>query len=113
MCKKHFMTSYDESGSITLSRAGRSTVYPANFQLAMATNPCPCGNYGSHDRLCLCSEKSIDLYWKKFSAPLIDRVEIKQTVDKDDDDKRHISVIEMKKHIENAFRIQREHEHYS
>jgi magnesium chelatase family protein len=102
-----------ESGSITLSRAGRSTVYPANFQLAMATNPCPCGNYGSHDRLCLCSEKSIDLYWKKFSAPLIDRVEIKQTVDKDDDDKRRISVFEMKKHIENAFRIQREHEHYN
>ena len=102
-----------ESGSITLSRAGRSTVYPANFQLAMATNPCPCGNYGSHDRLCLCSEKSIDLYWKKFSAPLIDRVEIKQTVDKDDEDKRRISVIEMKKHIENAFRIQREHEHYN
>ena len=102
-----------ESGSITLSRAGRSTIYPANFQLAMATNPCPCGNYGSHDRMCLCSEKSRDLYWKKFSDPLIDRVEIKQTVEKDDNDKRRISVIEMKKHIENAFRIQREHEHYN
>ena len=31
-----------ESGAITLSRAGRSTIFPAKFQLLMATNPCPC-----------------------------------------------------------------------
>lgn len=30
-----------ECNSITLSRAGRTTVYPARFQLVMATNPCP------------------------------------------------------------------------
>ena len=35
-----------ENKSITLSRAGRSTTYPANFQLLLALNPCPCGNYG-------------------------------------------------------------------
>lgn len=66
-----------ESGSITLSRAGRQTVYPAKFQLAMATNPCPCGNYGSKDKICLCSAKSIDQYWRKFSSPLLDRVDIR------------------------------------
>ena len=63
-----------ESHTITLSRAGRSTTYPANFQLIMATNPCPCGNYGSKERICLCSAKSVEMYWRKFSAPLIDRV---------------------------------------
>lgn len=66
-----------ESHQITLCRAGRSTVYPADFQLAMATNPCPCGNYGSKTKICLCSLKSIELYWKKFSAPLLDRVDIR------------------------------------
>lgn len=66
-----------ESHQITLSRAGRCTVYPANFQLLMAVNPCPCGNYGSRDKICLCSLKSIDQYWKKFSAPLLDRIDIR------------------------------------
>jgi magnesium chelatase family protein len=42
----------------------------------MATNPCPCGNYGSKDKVCLCSAKSIEQYWKKFSEPLLDRVAI-------------------------------------
>ncbi len=62
-----------EAHSITLSRAGRTTVYPADFQLVMATNPCPCGNHGVKDRICLCSAKSVEQYWRKFSAPLLDR----------------------------------------
>ncbi len=66
-----------ESHQITLSRAGRCTVYPADFQLAVAVNPCPCGNYGLKTKICLCSLKSIDQYWKKFSAPLLDRVDIR------------------------------------
>lgn len=70
-----------ESGSITLCRAGRSTNYPAQFQLMMAVNPCPCGNYGSKTKLCLCSSKSIEQYWKKFSAPLLDRIDLRVFVE--------------------------------
>ena len=70
-----------ENGTITLSRAGRSTVYPARFQLLMAVNPCPCGNYGSKSKICLCSLKSIDQYWKKFSAPLLDRIDLRVFVE--------------------------------
>ena len=69
-----------ESGCVTLSRAGRHTCYPANFQLLIATNPCPCGNYGAPDKICLCSAKSVEQYWKKFSAPLLDRIEIRVPV---------------------------------
>lgn len=78
-----------ENGTISLSRAGRATTFPAKFQLFMATNPCPCGNYGSKTKICLCSAKSIEQYWKKFSAPLLDRVQIRfdavngEGVDKD------------------------------
>lgn len=63
--------------SISLSRAGRSTVYPADFQLVMATSPCPCGNYGVNGKVCLCSKLSLERHWKKFSAPLLDRMDIR------------------------------------
>lgn len=66
-----------ENHYITLSRAGRETVYPADFQLVMSTQPCPCGNYGRKDKICLCSQKSIENFWRKFSAPLLNRVEIR------------------------------------
>ncbi|NLC93950.1 MAG: YifB family Mg chelatase-like AAA ATPase [Treponema sp.] len=70
-----------ETGSITICRAGRSTVFPARFQLMMAVNPCPCGNFGSKTKICLCSARSIEQYWKKFSAPLLDRVDIRVYVE--------------------------------
>jgi len=66
-----------EKGSITLSRAGRSTTFPARFQLLLATNPCPCGNFGSENKICICNPRSIEQYWKKFSAPLLDRIDIR------------------------------------
>lgn len=70
-----------EQHNITLCRAGRSTVYPADFQLLLATNPCPCGNFGSKDKICLCSMRSVEQYWKKFSGPLLDRIDIRIPVE--------------------------------
>ncbi|MCQ2600909.1 MAG: YifB family Mg chelatase-like AAA ATPase [Treponema sp.] len=96
-----------ESKSITLSRAGRSTVYPAGFQLAMAMNPCPCGNFHSDGKICLDSARSIEQYWKKISDPLLDRIEIKTFVQKDENDKRKMSIDELKKQIATAYEIQR------
>ncbi len=72
-----------ESKRITLSRAGRSTVYPASFQLMLAANPCPCGNFGSSTKICLCSASAIDKYWKKFSAPLLDRIDLRIRIEND------------------------------
>ncbi len=66
-----------ETGKITLSRAGRQSVYPAQFQLIIASNPCPCGNFGSADKVCVCSPNSVERYWKKFSAPLLDRIDLR------------------------------------
>ena len=54
------------SHNITLSRAGRDATYPADFQLVMTANSCPCGCYGNKERVCLCSARSIKLYWKKM-----------------------------------------------
>ncbi len=96
-----------ESRQITLSRAGRSTSYPADFQLVMAMNPCPCGNYGTNERICLCSAKSIEMYWKKISDPLLDRIEIKNFCERDEKDTRKLSYDDMKAAISRAYEIQR------
>lgn len=101
-----------ESHTITLSRAGRSTTYPANFQLIMATNPCPCGNYGSKEKICLCSAKSVEMYWRKFSAPLIDRVGVILNMD-DSEEKCRVDIEELRKHIKTAFEIQRKNPAYN
>lgn len=101
-----------ESHTITLSRAGRSTCYPANFQLIMATNPCPCGNYGSKKRICLCSAKSVQQYWNKFSAPLLDRIQIMVHI-QDDAETETVNYEELKDHISRAFEIQRNNGAYN
>ena len=101
-----------ESHTITLSRAGRSTTYPANFQLIITTNPCPCGNYGSKEKICLCSAKSVEQYWKKFSAPLIDRIGIILNMD-EEDEKCRVDVDELRNHIRTAFEIQRKNSDYN
>lgn len=69
-----------EARQVTLSRAGRNTAYPAAFQLLLAANPCPCGNMGSSVKVCMCSTRAIELYWKKFSMPLLDRIDIRMIV---------------------------------
>ena len=101
-----------ENHSITLSRAGRTTCYPANFQLIMAASPCPCGNYGSKERICLCSAKSVEQYWNKFSAPLIDRMGIILDIN-EDDEKGRADIEELRNHIRTAVEIQRNNTAYN
>ncbi|MDQ7992581.1 MAG: YifB family Mg chelatase-like AAA ATPase, partial [Propionicimonas sp.] len=36
-----------ESGRVVLGRALATTAYPASFQLVLAANPCPCGQFGT------------------------------------------------------------------
>ena len=96
-----------ESGHITLCRAGRSTVFPASFQLVMASNPCPCGNYGSKTKICLCSARSIELYWKKFSGPLLDRVDLRVKIENESDKTDSVSTAELRKDIARGVKIQR------
>lgn len=102
-----------ESGRVTLCRAGRSTVFPADFQLLMAANPCPCGNFGSKTKVCLCGTRSIELYWKKFSAPLLDRIELRVAVEntlaagEDDSGAGRISTEALRRGIARAVAVQR------
>lgn len=65
-----------ESGSIEIDRAGFHARFPAQFQLALATNPCPCGNYGVRGAECICPPIAIRRYASRLSGPLRDRIDI-------------------------------------
>lgn len=66
-----------ENGSITIHRASGAASFPARFQLVLASNPCPCGHYGSADAECTCSPMSRRRYLARMSGPLLDRVDIR------------------------------------
>ena len=70
-----------EDGKITVSRAGGSFTYPSRFMLCASMNPCPCGNYGSADRICTCTPAEIRRYRRKISGPLLDRIDLQVEVD--------------------------------
>ena len=63
---------------ITISRAKSVVTFPASFILVAATNPCPCGFYGSHNpaHRCTCTPGQIHRYLHKISGPLLDRIDI-------------------------------------
>jgi magnesium chelatase family protein len=42
----------------------------------MATQPCPCGNFGNPNQACNCHPAQIQRYVGKISGPLLDRIDI-------------------------------------
>ncbi len=65
-----------EEGKVTISRAIISLTYPANFMLASAMNPCPCGYATDPRKECVCTPSQIQKYMTKISGPLLDRIDI-------------------------------------
>ncbi|MCW3494294.1 YifB family Mg chelatase-like AAA ATPase [Microbacterium sp. SSM24] len=65
-----------ETGTITIHRSGASAAFPARFQLILATNPCPCGDYGIRGGTCTCPPSAIRRYLGRLSGPLLDRIDI-------------------------------------
>lgn len=65
-----------ETKEIAISRANSHIIYPANFQLIAAMNPCRCGYLGDDKRQCkrinVCGKE----YQNKISGPLMDRIDI-------------------------------------
>jgi magnesium chelatase family protein len=70
-----------EDGVVTVARAMGTVQYPANFMLVASMNPCPCGNYGSHEKICICTPAAIAKYRAKISGPLLDRIDLQVAVD--------------------------------
>lgn len=65
-----------EDSRVTVSRSKLSLEFPANFMLAAAMNPCPCGYFTDPNKECTCTPTSIQKYMAKISGPLLDRIDI-------------------------------------
>lgn len=67
-----------EDRVVSVSRAKSSQVYPANFMLIAALNPCPCGFWGTPR--CECMPHLVEKYRRKISGPVADRIDMWVTV---------------------------------
>ena len=105
-----------EKKSITLNRRGLCCVFPADFLLVAATNPCKCGYYGDPDRTCRCSAADIARYRSRLSGPILDRIDLQIRLTPVNyqeltDSRPALSSAEMRKSIESARAIQRKRYH--
>ena len=75
-----------EDRVITIARAEGQVKLPADFQLILAANACPCGRLGAgspsaaqewNAGTCFCTPEEIHRYWRKFSGALLDRIELR------------------------------------
>lgn len=65
-----------EERKIRISRSKGTAVFPADFILITAMNPCPCGNFGSDKKPCICNPLTIQKYQRKISGPILDRIDM-------------------------------------
>lgn len=71
-----------ESGTVAVGRTGWTGTLPARFQLVIAANPCPCGMRVGTGAECSCSVSMIRRYASKLSGPILDRVDIRLSVER-------------------------------
>jgi magnesium chelatase family protein len=71
-----------ESGIIEIHRARVRVTLPARVQLVLASNPCPCGKFGSPETAieCECPPMQRRRYLSRISGPLADRIDLRLTV---------------------------------
>ncbi len=65
-----------ENGEVSVCRASGSFVFPSDFILVAAMNPCPCGHLGDPRHRCRCRAVQIQQYRAKISGPLLDRIDL-------------------------------------
>ena len=65
-----------EERRITVARGAGAVVFPADFQLVTAMNPCPCGYLGDAADTCRCTPPVLDRYRARVSGPLLDRIDL-------------------------------------
>ena len=70
-----------EDHQIRILRERGEYLFPAEFLLVAAMNPCPCGNYPDRNK-CFCTTTQIHKYLGKISQPLLDRIDLCVDVEK-------------------------------
>lgn len=59
-----------------ITRNNQTEVFPSNFILIAAMNPCPCGYRTDPRRKCRCTSAQVEHYMARISGPLVDRIDI-------------------------------------
>ena len=70
-----------EDKQVSISRVWGKAIFPADFMLVMAMNPCRCGFYPDKQH-CTCTKADVDRYFGKIKGPIMDRVDICVGVEK-------------------------------
>jgi magnesium chelatase family protein len=70
-----------EDGRVTIVRGQRALVFPTQFMLVAATNPCPCGFAGVGER-CRCGDADLRRHRRRLSGPLLDRMDLLVSVER-------------------------------
>ena len=71
-----------EDRKLTMTRAGCRITFPANVLIVAASNPCPCGYYGSSVQGCSCPPSQLARYQSKISGPMLDRIDLQVRMDR-------------------------------
>ena len=65
-----------ERKSVSFIRNGETYIFPCDFLLVAAANPCRCGYYGDPEHECSCTGREIERYRSRVSGPVLDRIDI-------------------------------------
>ena len=72
----------------------------------MSSYQCPCGNFGSKEKICLCSKNAIETFRKKLAFPLNDRLAVRINTNNDDVQCKDFTLEELRKFISTAWKHQ-------
>jgi magnesium chelatase family protein len=103
-----------EERCVTIGRARGTVTMPADFLLAAAMNPCPCGHATDPRGRCRCTRAERSRYRSRISGPLLDRIDLRVDVPGlppesfDDDGERPLSTGDLLPRVQSAVTAQRD-----
>lgn len=65
-----------EEHIVRLARAEGAYVFPCDFMLVAAANPCPCGHLGDPGHTCTCAPARVETYQARMGGPLANRIDM-------------------------------------
>ena len=71
-----------EDKCVRIIRVDGFYIFPADFMLVAAANPCPCGHFGEGDNKCRCPDARVVAYRTRMGGPLGDRIDLQIDVHK-------------------------------